>query len=64
MEKFNKNKVSETDTPVETPGCAAKIFEKKWNNMIKVLKYPIIVIYMSWTIYAASQAFQIKPLDS
>lgn len=62
MEKFNKEKADKANLASETPGCAARIFETKWNNMIKVAKYPIIVIYMFWVIYATSQAFQISPL--
>lgn len=56
MEKMNKAKATEVNLAAETPGCASRIFETKWNNMIKVTKYPIIVVYMLWVIYASSKA--------
>ena len=56
MEKMNKAKATEVNLAADTPGCASRIFETKWNNMIKVTKYPIIVVYMLWVIYASSKA--------
>ena len=56
MEKMNKAKATEVNLAAETPGCASRIFETKWNNMIKVTKYPIIVVYMLWVVYAGSKA--------
>ena len=54
MEKMNKDKATEANLAAETPGCASRIFETKWNNMIKTTKYPIIVVYMLWVIFATS----------
>jgi protein dispatched 1 len=58
MKKYNADKVIKLDEE-DAPkfGKLEQFFGGPWNNMVKTYRYPIVVVFVIWTVVAAIFAF-------
>ena len=64
MKKYNEDKVINIADESIEEGKLEKFFGGNWNTMVKQLRYPIVGLFVVWTVVAAIFAAKLSPLTT